>query len=521
MTISTGNFKAYDPLIIFGISVFCVLTAMLVSLAPMKFSIGIVLGIAVFLIVLVNLRLGLFLIVFSMLLSPELTVYEGGGGRLEASKPITIRVEDLILLLICAVWLVKTSVFDHIKVGYKTGINKYIFIYMGIVFISTFFGILTDKVSFKSGFFFTIKYLEYFVLFFMTVNIIKTTGDKKYVEQLINAMFITAFIVCLYAIATMGTGSGRASAPFEGEVGEPNTLGMYLIIIGALAYGLIYNKIGAIKEHRLWGLIFILFIPFLATLSRVSYVALIPTLFMFGYLSKHKVWFVLCTGLLIFVLPLTIPLMKQQIKNLYSQEVKKMTQDIGQKVDSSATARIEKFFEDLTSKSWDRILYTFTQQEKKWRRQARVLGARVDTSTTARIESWQKVARDFIDNPLLGTGTTGYAFVDGQYIKVLIESGLLGLAAFFTLIYQILKRSIHIYRSAVTPYYKGIALGFVCSLVGMITHALASNTFIIIRIMEPFCLLMGIVFMIPYLESLDKKQTPVEEQAPSAGRIIN
>lgn len=510
MAISTENFKAYDPLIILGISVLCVLTALLVSLAPFKLSIGIALGIVVFMIVLVNLKIGLFLIVFSMLLSPELTVYEGGGGKLEASKAVSVRLEDLILLLICAVWLVKTSVFEHVKLGYKTGINRYIFIYMVIVFISTFFGVMAEKVGFKAGFFFTVKYLEYFVLFFMTVNIIKTTGDREYVEKIINAMFITAFIVCLYAMATMGTGE-RASAPFEGERGEPNTLGMYLIIIGALAYGLIYNKVGVIQEHRLWVLIVILFIPFLATLSRVSYLALIPTILMFGFLSKHKQWFILVTGLLIFILPLTIPLIKWQIQEIYSQEVKRMSKDMDQQMGSSATARIEKFFDDLKNKSWDRMLYTFTQQEKKWHRQARVLGTRLDTSTTARLESWQKVGRDFIDNPLLGTGTTGYAFVDGQYIKTLIESGVLGLAAFFTLLYQIFKRSYRIYRNAVTPYYKGIAMGFICAFIGMLTHALASNTFIIIRIMEPFCLLMGIVFMIPYLESLGKDQPSEQE----------
>ncbi len=515
MTISIKNIKSSDTLIFFGISVSCVLTALLISFASFQVSIGVALGIVVALIIMVNLKMGLYLIVFSMLLSPELTIYEGAQAPgMEASKPVSIRFEDLILMLACAVWLVKTSIFEHIKLIYYTPINKYIFIYVVVVFFSTSLGVLEGKVSFKSGFFFTLKYIEYFVLFFMTVNIIKTVGDKKYIEHLINAMFITAVIVCIYAIISMG-GGGRASAPFEGENGEPNTLGMYLIIIGALAYGLLSNKIGMAQENRLRIMIVILLIPFFATLSRVSYIALIPTAFMFGYLSKHRIWFILSAAIFFFLVPLLLPLLKQQITDLYSKEVKKITQKVGQKVNKSATARIEKFFEDLTSKSWDRILYTITQKQKKWRRQERFLGARLDTSTSARIESWRKVFTDVIDNPLLGTGTTGYAFVDGQYIKILIESGALGLLAFFTLIYQILKRSLQIYYNAVTPYYKGIAMGFVCSLIGMLIHAFASNTFIIIRIMEPFCLLMGIVFMIPHLESMINK-APEEGQVAKA-----
>jgi hypothetical protein len=46
---------------------------------------------------------------------------------------------------------------------------------------------------------------------------------------------------------------------------------------------------------------------------------------------------------------------------------------------------------------------------------------------------------------------------------------------------------------------KGLTLGFIAGFIGLITHALTANTFIIIRIMEPFWFFAGIIMMLPAL----------------------
>lgn len=520
MAILSKSMKSTDPLILAGIGIFCVLTSWLVAVAPFELSIGIALGIVSFLVVLVNLKLGLFLLIYSMLLSPEIDITGGGGaGGQEAKKAVSIRLDDLLLLLICFVWLVKGAVFRNIAIIQRTPINKYIVAYIIVVLLSTIFGMIDGKVQLKSGFFFTMKYVEYYFIFFMTMNVIKTAGEEKYPNRLIKAMFITALIVAIYAIVQMGTKS-RVSAPFEGEIGEPNTLGMYLLIIGSLVYGQIYHGINIVQRHRHWGFLLILSIPFLATLSRASYLALLPIVFMFMFFSKYRIWLIFVMSFAVLVVPFTLPQIKEELKSAFSSEIKKMSRKATSNIGSSGGARVEKFFDDLFNQSFDRILFTFTQKQKKWRRQQRLLGVKVDSSTTARLESWQNVGTDFVDRPLFGTGTTGYGFVDGQYIKVLIESGVLGLATFLTLMFQIFRKSLSIYKRAQTPFYKGIAMGFLCSFAGMLTHALASNTFIIIRIMEPFCLVMGIVFMIPYIEGLNKEQSTIEEQVPDSDLTI-
>ncbi len=56
---------------------------------------------------------------------------------------------------------------------------------------------------------------------------------------------------------------------------------------------------------------------------------------------------------------------------------------------------------------------------------------RWDPSTEARFSSMQTVYKNFQNKPILGYGVTGFTFIDAQYHRVLIETGLIGLFAFY------------------------------------------------------------------------------------------
>lgn len=43
--------------------------------------------------------------------------------------------------------------------------------------------------------------------------------------------------------------------------------------------------------------------------------------------------------------------------------------------------------------------------------------------------------------------------------------------------------------------------GFLAGFIGLLVHSIGANTFIIVRIMEPFWFVLGMVVMIPELES--------------------
>ena len=54
-----------------------------------------------------------------------------------------------------------------------------------------------------------------------------------------------------------------------------------------------------------------------------------------------------------------------------------------------------------------------------------------------------------------------------------------------------------------------LLLGFLAGFAGLLAHAFGSNTFIIVRIMEPFWLITGIVMMIPVLEAREQAAAAV------------
>jgi O-antigen ligase len=322
--------------------------------------------------------------------------------------------------------------------------------------ISTLLGILAGRVSPMTGFFFVLKYLEFFFVYFMVIN---TITDRREIKQLVLLSFIICFLVSLYAIIQIPAG-GRATLPFEGEIGEPNTMGGYLVLMLCLVGGLFLHVTHRKGRIMLTSLAGVIMVALLATQSRSSYIAVLVTFGAFSILSllRHRK-----IGILAFLASLL----------LFSPFL-------------------------LPSFVKERIAYTFLQPKEAG--QIEVLrGVQLDTSTSARIRSWEEGLRDFKEHPLFGYGVTGYGFLDAQYPRVLLESGILGLLAFLYLVYQLWQQVFLIYKTASDPYEKGLALGFVLGFIGLLVHGIGANTFIIVRIMEPFWLFAGMVMMIPKL----------------------
>ena len=120
------------------------------------------------------------------------------------------------------------------------------------------------------------------------------------------------------------------------------------------------------------------------------------------------------------------------------------------------------------------------------------------------MQAWSK-------HPILGYGVTGYRFIDAQYPRVLVETGILGLIAFFYLLYAIFKLALHNVKALKTPYFKGLSIGFLAGFIGLLLHALGANTFIIVRIMEPFWFFAGIITVLPTLEQQSATQVQTVE----------
>lgn len=111
------------------------------------------------------------------------------------------------------------------------------------------------------------------------------------------------------------------------------------------------------------------------------------------------------------------------------------------------------------------------------------------------------MTREFPKKPILGFGVTGVGFLDGQYVLVLLETGIVGLVAFVWLLLKIFITALRTYHTVEKPLNKGIALGFLVGMVGLLVQAIGTNTFVIIRIAEPFWFFTAIVVKLVDIET--------------------
>ncbi len=422
-------------------------------------AIAMVIGLVIFSASFASTKIALYILIFSMLLSPEFIVGETSGAALE--RGVTIRLDDLILIIIGFSWLAKMAIDKELGLFLRTPLNKPIAYYLIICLISTLLGALFGRVDLKTGVFFVLKYFEYVIIYFMAVNYLES---KSQARSYVWAMLITCAIVSVIGIFQIPLG-GRVSAPFEGASGEPNTFGGYLVFMISIAAGLCLTSPSS-GRRLFYGFMIILFaIPFFYTQSRASYLAAIPALFTFLYLAKKRRWVLVVLALLVISLPYLTP-------------------------------RVAK----------ERITYTFTQGANR-ADVVEIAGVRLDTSTSARVRTWQAALVAWLKHPILGHGITGYRFVDAQYVRVITETGFLGLVTFLSLIITVLKRAHGTLISAKDPFEEGIAIGFLAGFIGLLFHAIGANTFIIVRIMEPFWFITAVVVSISGLKEDSATET--------------
>jgi O-antigen ligase len=426
--------------------------------AVMAFSLA-----AICVVALLSTPVALYLLIFSMLLSPELMVGQM-TGRGMSGRGLTIRLDDILLLAIGMSWLVKMAVYKELGMVLRTPLNRPILMYIAACVVATLIGLAFGRVRPEAGLLYTMKYIEYFFIYFMVVNNLQTQVQAK---RYLIAALLTCCIVGLYAIAQIPSGV-RASAPFEGEIGEPNTLGGYLVLMFSLAAGLALF----VRETRLKILLgalgVLILVALSATLSRSSYLALGASLLALIAFSRKRVVLLLGVTFLVALSPFILP---------------------------------------------DRVIHrvdeTFARQPGDEQAQVQVGRVMLDTSTSARLISWKTSTEDWLKHPLFGYGVTGYGFIDAQYFKVLVETGIVGTLAFLYLLSSLWLRMMDAYRTVTTPWTRGLVLGFLAGYIGLLVHAIGANSFIIVRIMEPFWLIAGLIVVIV-------SHPVTEERAPSA-----
>jgi len=425
---------------------FVVILGLCIYKLPLQVPIIVLLSSIVFTIALIKTDIALIILIFSMLLSPELQI---GGIR---GRAVVLRLDDILLLTVFLGWLAKMAIDKQLGLFKSTALNQPIIGYALICLIATALGVVQGVSNPKESVFYLLRYFEYFLLFFMVVNNIKS---MEQIKLFVSCMLLTCLLVGANAWWGHFSVGGRASAPFEGPFGAANTFAGYLLLMITIVVGLL---LCSRQKRQVWlmGLLAFLIGPFLWTMSRGAWLGLLPVIATLIVLTKKRKMVLVATVVILAVLSPAL----------------------------------------LSDAVQHRARSTFMPG-----RQYTVLGKRMAfaESGALRIEAWKGSLRKWYQRPLLGYGVPGFGVVgDSQYVRVLREVGMIGFVIYTWLMVMIFRVGRDTFKACSgNDFAQGLSLGFVAGFTGLLTQAITAETFIIIRIMEPFWFLAAIIVTLP------------------------
>src|SRR6267143_6512323 len=116
-----------------------------------NYTMGAVAALILFALAFVRTDFGIYVVIFSMLLSPQFGTKGPGVG---AGRGFTLRTEDFVLMVIGFSWLAKTAVNKELNLVARTPLNWPILTYVAANLGATLLGYMMGSVTSMSGYFY-------------------------------------------------------------------------------------------------------------------------------------------------------------------------------------------------------------------------------------------------------------------------------------------------------------------------------------------------------------------------------
>lgn len=397
----------------------------------------IMLGIFYFVISFCFISVGLAIMAIAMMFSPEISV-----GTV-SYRVVALRVEDFLIPVLMMAWVAKNAIHNSGVLIIPSPLNKPIAALLVVMGISTGFGFFRGDVQLLTAIFFSGKIAEYFVIFFLTLNYIKTQREIRF---FLIFLLLTVAALVLYTLPQVPMTSmisHRLSSPFEANA-QPATVGGYLSFSFFIVFSIMLYQKETARKIVMAVFSVLIFIPILFTFSRSAYLMFIMGFILIAVLSDIR-WLRLTVFFLLLASPVIAP---RQVK--------------------------------------ERVAFTWLDGKNY----GRTMG--VDMSTQERISSFDRAFQALKINPLLGLGMSSWDYVDNQYSRTLGELGVLGLGLWLYIFWRLYKLSRWVFFVS-EGSMKGLALGYSAGVFGLLFHAWGSCTFYVVRIMEPFWFMSGLI----------------------------
>jgi len=327
------------------------------------------------------------------------------------------------------------------------------------------------------------EYMEVPLVFVATALLVE---DRKAIKMVIFLTALTLFGIAFLSIHS--SSAARASATFDealrgaGPLGyNTNYTAAFLSQFAMFFWGFLqFVKAKTPKALALklagYGLVAYTLFANMYTFSRGGYLAMLAGIFVLGILKDRKLLVILGLFLLTW----------QTIVPTSVRERVTMTKDANGQLESSAQGRIEL---------WE--------------------------------ESWNS----FVKSPIVGDGFCSFSYGEhvvselkdthNLYMKVLVETGIIGFSIFLVLLQQMLAVGFRLFRRANDLLYCGLGLGLFIAVCSAIAANIFGDRWTVLEISGPLWVLVAAAVRANQLAGQEplSEPSPLNSNAPAVTRF--
>lgn len=393
-------------------------------------------------------RLWAFVLVF-IVLFPKVPLAAVPGNT------TPLRVDDVVLGLVLGGWLVRRLARWDASVP-ASPITPHLVAYLGAALVSTLVGIAALTTDVGAGVFHFVRFVEYALLYYFFFSSVRPDELRDVLRLFTFTWLVVAGLWIVQhwtAVAGMNDrfGNWDTLAPTFSATYD---FGGYVMMATLICYAAWVH--GHVRGFATTAGLFLGLYIALNGDSRAAFVGLVAAIAL-DVLLKAR----LRVALALFAIGAALPFL------LHSQ---KMVRLIGV----------------LTSWNPGTVARAFME----------------DPSMAYRLENWNAALERWIERPVLGDGLGAYlryvkiydlpGSPDGWYVRVLAETGLLGLLTFTLLIGSFLWVLLTAARSETRPMVRGFLHGGALVVFGLCINAFFIDVFVSFKMMGVFWMLMAV-----------------------------
>jgi O-antigen ligase len=308
-------------------------------------------------------------------------------------------------------------------------VKAYSFFFLGC-FLSLFF-----SKNFATSIPEMVELLSFIILFILVVDNLESERDiRRMIRFLILSSLVPLFVAFIQIFSNFNLQIFSLEPFFrvKSTLTHPNAYAFYLVMIIVLSMSIFLHQRLKFNRTSFFLLIVLLLLPLIFTYTRSAWIGLVLAIFSMGILQSRKL--LIFAPLAFYGIVLVFPIVFQRFDPIFNPEL----------------------FQ-YTSLAW-------------------------------RIKLWSASIPYFLSSPILGNGLgsfqlIGYeidewfAVAHNDYLRILVETGVIGFSGFILLLFSLFKLSIRTYKEMVNSYYQHIAMGFVCFLFAYGVMSFADNLF--------------------------------------------